>query len=92
MADMKSSYAFVVTFPYCDGTDSSVVLVDVPKDIGKEDVIEAIRKAHDYLDQGGQDRLYDNEGRTARSLMEYIHKRHGWDWEPFAPAAEIVLD
>lgn len=87
------TYTVNTTFLYDDKNDVMLISVFVPQKCGKEEVRTALLEAHEHLEALEDDEgLYENNGRNIESLMSYVCRKHGWDWDSFDPDLEIVFE
>ena len=80
-SDKTAAFRLELAFPAETLTKCCFVLVVVPKNVTRCDVIYAFEKAHEYLDE----RLtkdgagpYAEDGREPCTLAQYVAKEKGW--------------
>lgn len=85
-------YIIKTTFLWDDEDDEMLIIIIVPVNVTKEEVRKILLEAHGFLETNEDDEcLYENNGRNIESLMSYVCRKYGWDWDGFDPDDEIVF-
>ena len=72
-----------INFFWDDGDDMWEFRLTVPDNISIEQIKETLIKTHDYLDMEDEMDLYGTTGRHPETLLDYMCKKQGWNWEKF---------
>ena len=86
-------YIIKSVFTWDDENDEMFIIVCIPDNKTIDEVREILQKEHDFLCTGEDDEcLYENNGRNIESLMSYVCRKYGWDWDSFDPDDEIIFE
>lgn len=64
----------------------------VPNNVTVEEVQETLLKTHKFLDEEDTEGIYEHDGRSPVTLLDYIYEKYGWQWEDFGFDIEFSMD
>ena len=68
-----------MNFFWDDGDDIKCFKLTVPDDTTDDEVIDILKKEHEYLCTDDDEDIYFNKGRNPETLLDYVcDKYYGW--------------
>lgn len=74
-------YNLKINFFWDNKIDMREFSIYVPNKTTIEEVSEALKKIHKYLDTEDKTGTYKNNGRNPETLITYVCEEYGWRWE-----------
>lgn len=73
-----------INFFWDDGDDMEIFELTVPSNVSNAEILDALKKEHEYLCKEDEEDVYGKTGRTPETLLNYIcDKYYGWSWRDF---------
>ena len=83
MANTTKTVNVRINFFWDDGDDMRSFKLTVPENISDDEIMDVLKKEHEYLCTEDEDDIYGVKGRNPDVLLEYICNKHGWAWFDF---------
>lgn len=82
-----------IDFGYEDGSETTGEFVlTVPYFSPALDVVDILKKEHEYLSKEDQENIYALYGKVPETLLDYVCEKYGWHWRNFGFDIEMKLD
>lgn len=73
-----------INFFWDDGDDMEAFELTVPSNVSNAEILDTLKKEHEYLCEEDEEDVYGKTGRTPETLLNYIcNKYYGWSWRDF---------
>ena len=70
-------------FFWDNGDDILEFKLTVPSNISEIEVADILKKEHEYLDMEDNEDIYEINGRSPVTLLDYVCEKYGWSWSDF---------
>ena len=70
-----------INFFWDDGDDMETFELTVPKSVSNEEILDTLKKEHEYLCTEDEEDIYGKTGRTPKTLLDHVCNKYcGWSW------------
>lgn len=81
-----------INFFWDDGEDMQEFTLKVPSNVTIDQVKDTLIKTHDHLDMNDDTNSYNTSGRNPVTLLDYVCRKHGWEWESLSFDIDLNLN
>lgn len=72
-----------INFFLDNSIDTDMFTITVPKNVSKDDVVEALQKGHQHLCEENETDTYGTCVELPTTLLDYVCKKNNWQWNNF---------
>lgn len=82
-----------INFFWDDGDDIKEFKLTVPDNVSDSEIMETLKKEHEYLCHEDEENIYGTDGRNPETLLNYVcDKYYGWSWCDFQYDIDVNFD
>lgn len=82
-----------IDFGYEDGSETTgEFTLIVPYYSPALDVVDILKKEHEYLSKKDEEDIYALQGKVPETLLDYVCEKYGWHWKKFGFDIVLKLD
>ena len=82
-----------INFFWDDGDDIKEVKLTVPDNVSDNEIMETLKKEHEYLCYEDEENIYGTSGRNPNTLLNYVcDKYYGWSYFDFMYDIDVNFD
>lgn len=71
--------------------DTQKFVVMAADDMDNAKVAVILKKEHEYLNGKDSEGIYEIQGKTPETLLDYVCEKYGWTWKPFEFDIDLEL-
>ena len=71
--------------------DTRKFVITATDDMDNAKVAVILKKEHEYLNGKDPEGIYEIQGKTPETLLDYVCQKYGWTWEPFEFDIDLEL-